>query len=543
MTVPRFLPVILIASSIGASACLPLSNPTSKVQVSSTHGVLASSGDSGALSGGSSSGDPTGSHRGTLQDRVLDLEERLEKDFRVAGKGGGVPNHIETAPGNGPDRPVEVNGGDSALFTGLYLASQCLKFSVVSNPYQREAAFTRVEDLMGVMENYLKVTGVRGLIARQIYKIGSPDIPDPTRDAQGNPRGCFGELPWSPGGPGFQGYQWCGLTSRDQYHGFLLGLRMCQELVPHGDVQVRSARMIHEIVSAMEENRWIVPYGPWEHIWRPVNSRSIEGDTRLSFAKMGLDANVFLSQLPATATGIDPTVLAAAQIRLRSAVDDGYAKTPLTLLYNQQWTHDYVEYYGYNLNSLALYPLVRFESDPDRKRLAGELFWSNLWQNVWTHQNAQFTFMKISALGRGTTSTLPSGVTKPEEGRAAAEARAAVYELAWADRTNHPFDPGTYAACERNPNVGFVRNFIEKLVVKVPDPDLLKNLEPGGKVPTQLCANPLPLAHRDYYHYHWEGSPFNPPTGQGDSSLHSPGVDTIFAYWLGRSVGSFGSGE
>ncbi len=514
-----------------SSACQPQSTSKSSTGRKSYPMMSTDGSGSGAASGGGLVQD------GTLIGRVRALENRIETSFQKSGTAGGVPNQLYIE-GEDLSRATYFDGADSALFTGIYLASQCLKLSS-SDPFDRESALRRTKALLDTAEIYHRVTGVPGLIARYVYERGSSDFPAQEVDDKGKPRRYSGTLDWSPGAKGFEKYRFCGLTSRDQYHGFILGLAACHHKTNVQEIRSRSAELLVSIIDKISKAGWKIPYGPYEMIWSDFNARGISSVSKLFMASAALQAIPTVSQAADAPRRIE---LAALTARLEKELSSEYDRMALLTLVEQGWWNSYAEYYAYNLSSLAYLGIAWSETDQRRLEIVRTHFWNQFWLNTWTHKNTQFTFVSRALLGGGFSGLVPRSKPMPDGLLAWNEGRESLNALLSKRRSDLEVSP-VDTACVADDLAPKTLEFIEVLVKKIPIPELKNELNRWGKIKRGKCDRALALAARGYEHYYWENNPFVVDSDPGEGKSVSPAVDAIFAYWLGRSVDAFSERE
>lgn len=155
-----------------------------------------------------------------------------------AYRAGGAGNVGVAAP--------EGDGGDSAIWTGHYLAGEALRWAATRDPRALEA----VRHAIGGLSALLEVHGDTGLLARVAAPEASPmgqriaTFPRVVR------RVMRGE-PWV-GTSGARG------ISRDQYMGAFLGLALAHDLVADPDVRGRSRLLVERMLDYLVANRWYV---------------------------------------------------------------------------------------------------------------------------------------------------------------------------------------------------------------------------------------------------------------------------------------------
>ena len=471
----------------------------------------------------------------------------MESGFRRDSVGGGIPNELTTTTAGDASTAIYFDGTDSALFTGTYLAAQCLKLATSHDAFDRETAIKTVRSLLDTAEIYAGVSGVPGLISRYVYRRGAKDFAYQEVGQNGKAAACAFQIPWVEGAKGYDEYRFCGATSRDQYHGFLLGLGVCQSQTSVPEVRNRAAKILLPIVDAIEANQWKIPYGPYQAVYGDSSVQEISSISRLGFAAMAMSAIPYQEQ-QATATGdtAEYDRLEKLKARLASALDDQYSRLPILSIIEQGWWNSYSEYYAYNLNSLALLAVAQSESDSARLATLKNYFWNQFWLHTWTHQNPQFSFIAQRILGLSYSAAVPKGKSAPQIGIAVAEARASLHDLL--SRVHDSRDNGSAESpCVRDEFAGQTVTFIAALLKKVNIPDLAVELTRWGHIQKNKCKAVIPITERSYAHYYWEVNPFlqgsvASPTPPATQQM-SPAVDAVFAYWLGRSVGAIQEGE
>lgn len=135
--------------------------------------------------------------------------------------------------------------GDSAIWTGHYLAAESFRYAVTRSPAALSAATAAIENLRALVT----VTGT-GLLARCRIAVGSPFADGIHREEAAN--GVFTN--------NNAGYTWIGNTSRDQYLGAIFGLGVAYELIPERRAAIREA--VTAIVDPLVASDWNPRGGP-----------------------------------------------------------------------------------------------------------------------------------------------------------------------------------------------------------------------------------------------------------------------------------------
>jgi hypothetical protein len=133
--------------------------------------------------------------------------------------------------------------GDSAIWTGHYLAAEAFRYSVTRSG----DALANVKVAVGGLSALLNVTGTN-LLARCLIPVNSPYAGAIITEE--GPHGVYQNNQ--------AGYYWIGNTSRDQYSGAFFGLSVAYDLV--GDAEVRTAivRLVTLLLDFLRGHNWFV---------------------------------------------------------------------------------------------------------------------------------------------------------------------------------------------------------------------------------------------------------------------------------------------
>jgi hypothetical protein len=135
--------------------------------------------------------------------------------------------------------------GDSALWTGHYLAAEAYRYAVTGSA----DALTNVNDAIQGIKMLLDVTGNNAL-ARCALPSDSPYAASIA--SQESPNGIYQGTAW--GVP----YIWVGNTSRDEYIGVFFGIEATYDLITDQDVRNWCAYLATRMLDYLESNRWSV---------------------------------------------------------------------------------------------------------------------------------------------------------------------------------------------------------------------------------------------------------------------------------------------
>jgi hypothetical protein len=213
--------------------------------------------------------------------------------------------------------------GDSAIWTGHYLAAEAFRYSVTRSG----DALNNVKAALSGIAAMLNVTGTN-LLARCLIPMNSPYAQAITQEEAHN--GIFQNTQF--------GYYWIGNTSRDQYSGVFFGLEVAYDLVDDPEVRARIASLTTLLLDFLRGHNWSVrmPNGS-------ISTTFIgRADQQLSLLQVGRHVN-------------------AARF---SRTYDLYRFffSPLVIVPISFEVLDNNSYFKFNLDSINLFNLIRLES-------------------------------------------------------------------------------------------------------------------------------------------------------------------------------------
>jgi hypothetical protein len=345
-----------------------------------------------------------------------------------------------------------ARAGDSALWTGHYVAAEAFRYKVTS----AEDALTNLRQALAGLRALVDVTGTN-LLARCLVPVDSPFAEALLQD--GRSHVIFTHTLQD------QRYYWMGSTSRDQYAGVFFGLSVAYELIQEPQVRATINDVVTRLLDFLLHHNWavVMPDG--------TTSATFWGqpDQQLSLLQVGRRVN--------------PGRFDAVYTRYRAL----YAPAVLAPIASDVRDVDN-DYFKFNLDTLTLYTLIRFE-DSAYYRWWYMQAYTSLRRTIDDHGNAHFNM-------------LDRGVQGPD-GRRDAETRALL--AAWLQRPRRDAWVdwrGVYPACGR---------------------------------PDQACA-PVRVEDRVRTDFLWQRSPFG-LVGGGDGTIEGAGIDYLLPYWMARYYG------
>jgi hypothetical protein len=288
--------------------------------------------------------------------------------------------------------------GDSAIWTGHYLAAEAHRYAVTHSADALDSVRVALDGIRALVD----VTGT-GLPARCLVPVDSPHTLALMSEEAGH--GIFA------GTVDNLSYYWVGNTSRDQYSGVFFGLGAAYDLVDEPEVRESIRDLITRLLSALLQNNWLVrmPDGAISttFIGRP--------DQQLSFLQTGRRVN----------PGRFDWTYKWYRFWLAGAV-----QVPIAL----EALDDHNSYFKFNLDTINLYNLIRLE-DSSYYRERYIRAYDILRRTTEDHGNAHFNMIDRALKG-------------PAEGRDA-ETRALLEVWLERPRRDEWVDwRGIYAACQ-----------------------------------------------------------------------------------------------
>jgi len=133
--------------------------------------------------------------------------------------------------------------GDSALFTGAYLAAEAFRYKVT----QSADALNNVTKAVAGLKSLADVTGTN-LLARCLVPTSSPYAASIASQEASNRIYTNSSA----------GYIWVGNTSRDEYTGAIFGLGVAYDMVDDATVQASISALVTRLVRFLTGNNWSV---------------------------------------------------------------------------------------------------------------------------------------------------------------------------------------------------------------------------------------------------------------------------------------------
>ena len=252
--------------------------------------------------------------------------------------------------------------GDSALWTGNYLAAEAFRYKVTQAP----DALNHVTQAIAGLKSLTDVTGTN-LLARCYVPADSPYAAGIRNEEAGN--GVYTNHS--------AGWLWVGNTSRDEYAGALFGLAVAYDMVTDAEMRSSISALVTRLIDFLNGHNWSVEM--------PDGSSStsflIRPDQIETFLAIGRHVNSgHFSSLGYETQRLLYSVSVPVPVGLDTATDDSYFK--------------------FNLDYINLYNLIRLEESS--AKAIYRTAYGALRDHTAPHQNAFFNTIDLALNGPDT---------------------------------------------------------------------------------------------------------------------------------------------
>jgi hypothetical protein len=361
---------------------------------------------------------------------------------------GTVIDPVLAAPGS--DQIVGyTRAGDSAIWTGHYLAAEAFRYRVTGSP----EALDNVRRALAGIRALVDITG-SNLLARCMIPVDSSYA-----SAIINEEGHNGIHQGLLNG---RGYYWIGHTSRDQYMGVKLGLSVAYEMITDAGVRSEISSLFTRMLDFLLAHNWFVvmPDGS-------ISTTFVTNpDQRLSLLLVGRMVN--------------PSRFGSIYERERLL---NIATVGLAIIYDLQ--DEYNSYFKFNLDTISLYGLTRFEDNSTFRSIYLRVY-DELRRTTGGHGNAWFNMIDRALKGPAV------------------------------DRDNQ------------------TRIILQEWLQR-PRRDQYRDWRGDPRYPAcgDRACNVIPVFDRINTDFLWQRSPFQ-LYGGGGGTVETAGIDYILPYWMAR---------
>jgi uncharacterized protein (TIGR03437 family) len=249
--------------------------------------------------------------------------------------------------------------GDSALWTGHYLAAEAFRYKVT----QAQDALNNVKAAIAGLKGLADVTGTN-LLARCLVPIDSPYAAGIRNEEASN--GVYTNSS--------AGWIWVGRTSRDEYSGALFGLAVAYDMVTDPAIQNSISDLVTRLVDFLNGHNWsvVMPDGSTS------TSFLIRPDQIETFLAIGRHVNSdHFSSFSYESQRVLYSATVPVPVGVDTAGDDSYFK--------------------FNLDYINLYNLIRLEASSAKSIYRSA--YGLLRDHTASHQNAFFNVIDLGLNG------------------------------------------------------------------------------------------------------------------------------------------------
>jgi hypothetical protein len=431
--------------------------------------------------------------------------------------------------------------GDSAIWTGTYLAAEALRLKVTRDP----DAEANVEKLVEIVHRLFAVTGFPGFLARYTAPVSSGD---PLIDALYEPQNPNHHKVTYQG----KDYFWLGSTSRDQYQGPMLGYALAFEalsstahkqiirddMIPVCTELMKERKAVPVTVEFYVNGQWVqlplsfdMQYvimnpsefkngGPYIRVGGSSDPTDLQSSELNGVREFIPDWQTLLKQTPLIG-GLIPSIPRAGSAVMLAAIfrvcqlvtkgDPTQAAFYATVKdFYDKHVDDWIKvmkqfnvlppqpcwpsYYGHNINYEPAYNLLRLEDDPFRwSTIQQEVEAAQMWPEIADHKNVFFAFIHASQAPQSTE-------------------RQTVISTHAAQLAQFPPPPHALVAVDNSAKYAA-------------NPSCPGQSSGAVDVGTRVAED-----------FIWQRHPFTLKTS-GEPEKVFPGADYLIAYWLGRRHG------
>jgi uncharacterized protein (TIGR03437 family) len=251
--------------------------------------------------------------------------------------------------------------GDSAIWTGHYLAAEAFRYRVTG----AADALANVQGAIAGIKSLVDITGT-DVLARCLVPSASPFAAGIASEEAAN--GIYTNKQ--------AGYIWVGNTSRDEYCGVMFGLGVAYDMVDDAGVKQSIGTLVTRILNFLQNHAWTIVL-PDFSISTTFLSRN---DQILSFLQVGQHVN--------------PSQFAQSYNSMLSGAPEMLVPIGLEITSNSS-------YFKFNLDYINLYSLERLESGSVKSTY--DAAYSLLHLHTASHQNAFFNMIDRAINGPNAT--------------------------------------------------------------------------------------------------------------------------------------------
>ena len=292
-----------------------------------------------------------------LESKALDISNQIRQRHMPHGT---IMDPVFASP-DSEDIVGYTRAGDSAIWTGHYLAAECFRYKATQDP----AALDNIRMALSGLQGLVNITG-SNVLARVAVPVDSPYGEGIQKEEGGH--GVYqGTLQDQP-------HFWIGNTTRDQYSGVMFGLGVALDLV--NEVRADAAALITKLVSYLLDHAWTV--------WMPNGQISTvflqRPDQQLAFIQIAKQAD----------SGKFGTASKLLRLKLSAVILAPIAYEVLD---------DHHSYFKFNLDTVNMYSLLHFEGSGTAYTPLYRKAYDVLRRTTDDHRNAHFNMIDRAIKG------------------------------------------------------------------------------------------------------------------------------------------------
>jgi len=342
--------------------------------------------------------DPTAVTEQDLYERAVMLEDNYQAYHCV----NGIIWEARYAEAIDEHPTLYETGGDSAIFTGFYLAGAVYRFVTTGSSNDLDAVF---EAALG-LHILTHVSGTPGVIARCAFPAASPqkwrypekwqdridrgyvyespaDIPDIA-----NPSACYPVMIYYT------------RATRDQLTGILYGIGIALAELNPDDYSEETSRTVQKVIGILQE----VIHAVWDRLESTgFVIKDHEGKTGTTAIFVSGLLKLQLLAVYRTALeqrdGVNGEEYKCIDRLYTRAFSGAFCLNDgdVSALFNRRSLLD--GYYAYNLRFVRSFTIHRLEKDSSRRTIVEDYMEKHVWQYVQNHRNTHFIFLYSAASG------------------------------------------------------------------------------------------------------------------------------------------------
>jgi hypothetical protein len=388
---------------------------------------------------------------------------------------GGIANVYMSDPNPGQGVPLRWEGfGDSAIWTGHYLAAESFRHAVTKDPF----ALANAGKTLAAIQDMLDAeTPGGGHLARCVVPATAPEAAGILQQANGFTSTVRG-----------QNVACLGDITRDQYEGVMLGLGCAYDEIDDPPTKALAGALIERIVDYLVANNWVA----MKHDNATASVLLVASPTQM-IAYTALAAHVDPGKYQTLRDQVGQLAWVAWVFEMPGVID------PLE------------SYYKWNLEEGAIYHALRLETDPGRLDALSRAH-AVVRRAIGHHENAYFQTVDCALDPSLSTALAPEILDELRRFCA----RGGMQGL---DRRDFPVTNSTDPSIAQGTYTSLFGT---------------STTSAGQGVTTATEAlYPIAVEKRPCTDFLWQRDPFA-LDGGGDPQRQEPGIDLILPYWMAR---------